>query len=152
MRTILAFLNNSAKLYQYLLAYWIISPLLYLGYAALIAQNSGTSFRELLNNPTVALAFLISCMTLILAGLLKLARSENENTLRLFAIYSTIQQLIVGNLIGVLLSVFLARSLWWEQREQFGPRFKWVLVAGMVLIAFLTFLVLLAGMNFFHVI
>lgn len=152
MRTILAVLNNPHKLYTYLLAYWLISPLLYLIYVYIISQNAGTPFRELLNTPTVALAFLIACMTLVLAGMLKLAHDENENTVRVFSLYSAVQQLLVGNLIGVLLSVFLTRSLWWEQREQFGPRFKWVLVAGMVLIAFLTFLVLLAGMNFFHVV
>ncbi|WP_346844955.1 cell shape determination protein CcmA [uncultured Rothia sp.] len=151
MNNLLAFINNPQKLYKTLLGYWIITPLLYLAYAYFIARETHTDVREFLNTPTVALAFLVSCMTLVMAGLLKLAASENENTLRIFTMYAAFQQLLVGNLIGLLLALFLSRTLWWEQRERFAPRQRWVLLTGMGLIGFLALLVVLIGLNFFHI-
>ena len=65
--------------------------------------------------------------------------------------YAAFQQLLVGNLIGLLLALFLSRTLWWEQRERFAPRQRWVLLTGMGLIGFLALLVVLIGLNFFHI-
>lgn len=147
MTSIFALINNSQKLSKFLFGYWLITPILFMIYVWMTAQSSGTEFKELLNQPTVAIAFLIACMTLIMAGMLKLTQRENPNTTRLFAIYAAVQQLLVGNLVGVLFSYFLVRALRFEQRERFAPAFRWVLVGGMALIGFLSILVLMIALN-----
>ncbi|WP_188359022.1 cell shape determination protein CcmA [Rothia aerolata] len=142
-----AFLNNSDKLRKWLFIYWLVSPFLFMGYALMMSQTASVDLREVLNEPTMAIAFLTSCMTLIMAGMLKGASSENEKTEKVFGIYAVVQQLLVGNLIGALLSYFFARSLWLAPTAPFAPRLKWVLLPGMVLIGFLSLMVILIAVN-----
>ncbi|GGH60192.1 hypothetical protein GCM10007359_08130 [Rothia aerolata] len=147
MNAVWAFLNNSDKLRKWLFIYWLVSPFLFMGYALMMSQTASVDLREVLNEPTMAIAFLTSCMTLIMAGMLKGASSENEKTEKVFGIYAVVQQLLVGNLIGALLSYFFARSLWLAPTAPFAPRLKWVLLPGMVLIGFLSLMVILIAVN-----
>lgn len=147
MNAVWAFLNNSDKLRKWLFIYWLVSPFLFMGYALMMSQTASVDLREVLNEPTMAIAFLTSCMTLIMAGMLKGASGENEKTEKVFGIYAVVQQLLVGNLIGALLSYFFARSLWLAPAAPFAPRLKWVLLPGMVLIGFLSLMVILIAVN-----
>lgn len=148
MTTLLYALRDPNKLRTFLFWYWIISPFIYFIYQFALSASTGADIRTLLHEtPIVALAFLTACMSLIMAGMLKLAQSENEGTERTFAIFATAQQLLVGNIPGFLLGYFFARSLWDEMGHPFAPRYRWVLVGGMVLIALLTVLTVIAHVN-----
>ena len=148
MTAILNFLQNEKRISQWLFWYWMVSPLLFFLYTYMQVVNADVTFREALNNPNIALAFLTSCMSIITAYLLQVARQENENTERVFSIFAIVQQLLVGNVIGFMLSFFLARALWLFPRETFAPsKMRWVLLGGMVFLSFLTLLTLIARYN-----
>ena len=150
MNAFINFLNDSNKVARFLLGYWLITPIFFGLYILLTAQTTGMQLRELLNIPTIAIAFLVACMTVILAAMLRLARRENPNTVRIFSIYAVVQQLLVVNLIGAVGSYFLTRALWNEPREPFAPVHRWILGAGMTILGMLSGLVLLIALNFFH--
>lgn len=149
MNAILYALRNPDKLRTFLFWYWLISPLVFFFYQYAVSSGEGVAFQEMLQQPAIALAFLVSCMSLIMAGLLKAAETENELTERNFGIFAVAQQLVTGNLPGFLLSYFYVRSLWESGGEPFAPRLKWVLVAGMALLGFLSVLTLVANFNLY---
>lgn len=148
MTALLYALRDPNKLRTFLFWYWILTPLVFFIYLLGLTTSSGLDLRAHLNQtPYVALAFLISCMSLLLAGILKLAHTENEGTERTFAIFATAQQLLVGNIPGFLLSYFYARSLWDERGYPFAPRFTWVLIASMAIIGLLSLITVMANIN-----
>ncbi|WP_421083162.1 cell shape determination protein CcmA [Rothia nasimurium] len=149
MNAILYALRDTDKLRTFLFWYWIISPLIFFFYQFSVSKGTGVTFQEMLQTPTVALAFLVSCISLIMAGLLRAAESENELTERNFGIFAVIQQLLTGNLPGFLLAYFFTRSIWEAGGEPFAPRLKWVMVGGMALLGFLSLLTLVANFNLY---
>ncbi len=149
MRALLLLLSDSAKLTKILFWYWLLSAAAFVLFAFTQSSSTGTSFEQTLQHPSIALSFLISCMSIVQAVMLKLAQSENENTVRIFAIFSIVQQLLVGNVPAALLAYFLARSLHDAPREPFAPSWRLVLIGVGVLLSFLTLLTLLARYNQF---
>ncbi|GAA1744934.1 cell shape determination protein CcmA [Rothia terrae] len=149
MRALLLLLSDSAKLTKILFWYWLLSAGAFVLFAFTQASSTSTSFEQTLQQPSIALSFLISCMSIIQAVMLKMAHSENENTVRIFSIFSGVQQVLVGNIPAALLSYFLARSLHDAPREPFAPTWRWVLIGVCILLSFLTFLTLLARYNQF---
>lgn len=149
MNSIFYALRNTQKLRTFMFWYWIISPFIYFSYQYAVSQTAQVSIREMLNEPAIALAFITSCISIIMAGLLRGAEVENESTERIFGIFAVVQQLLVGNVPGFLLSYFYTRSLWDATGEPFAPRMKWALLGGMALIGFLSFLVLVANFNLY---
>lgn len=148
MTAILNFLRDEKRLSRWLFWYWMISPFVFFLYTYVQVAQTGTQFREALNQPNIALSFLTSCMSIVTAYLLKVAHEENAHTERSFSIFTIVQQLLVGNLVGFLLSFFLARALWLFPKETFAPsKMRWVLIGGMVLLSFLTLLTLIARYN-----
>lgn len=148
MTAILSFLQDGQKLSKWLFLYWLISPFAFFLFVYMNSSQGGATFRETLQSAPVALSFLTSCMSLIMAYLLKVAREENENTERIFAMFAVIQQLLVGNPIGFFLAFCLARALWLAPREKFATGIpRWVLLGGMVLLSFLTLLTVIAHLN-----
>lgn len=127
--------------------YWIVSPFIYFGYQYAVSQTSQVNMKEMLNEPAIALAFLTSCISIIMAGMLRGAEVENKNTERIFGVYAVMQQLLVGNAPGALLSYLYTRSLWGVAREPFAPRLRWILGGGMALLGLLSALVLMANFN-----
>ncbi|MDO4898986.1 MAG: cell shape determination protein CcmA [Rothia sp. (in: high G+C Gram-positive bacteria)] len=147
MNTLLYALRDEQKMRTFLFWYWLISPFVFFFYRYSVSASTGIELKEMLNEPAIALAFLASCMSLIMAGLLRGAEAENELTEKRFAMFAVVQQLIVGNILGFLLSFFYARSLWDAGGEPFAPRLRWVLMGGMVLIGLLTLLTVIANIN-----
>lgn len=148
MTAILSFIQDEKRLAKWLFLYWLISPFAFFLLVYMNASHAGSSFRENLQSAPVALSFLTSCISLILAYLVHVAQGENENTLRIFAVFAVVQQLLVGNPIGFLLSFFLARALWLVPRDGFSQGVsRWVLIGGMVFIGFLTLLTAFAQVN-----
>lgn len=148
MNAIYNFLDNSSRLKTVLFWVWMVSAAGFILFAYIQSSTVGQSFQETLQHPAIALSFVIACMSVIQAVMLKLADSENEQTVRVLSIYSLIQQLLVGNLIAAVLAFFLMRSLRYEDRDQpFAPQWKWSLIGGMVLLGILTLLTLIARYN-----
>lgn len=147
MSAIWAFLNDTAKLRKALIIYWCVVPAAFIAYALLTAGKLGLDFRAFLADPTIALTFIICCMMPIQVALLLLARRCNEHTEKAFAIFAGVQQLVVGNVLGALLSYFLARSLWWAPREPLGRPHRAVMLGGTALIGFLTLLTAVIGLR-----
>lgn len=142
-------LSNTQKLRTFMFWYWIISPILYFAYQYAVSQSAQVSIEEMLNEPAIALAFMTSCISIIMAGLLRGAEAENESTERIFGIFAVVQQLLVGNIPGFLLSYFYTRSLWEATGDPFAPRLRWIFVGGMVLLSLLSVLVLVANFNLY---
>lgn len=149
MNSFLYALRNTQKLRTFMFWYWIVSPVIYFAYQYAVSQSAQVNIREMLNEPAIALAFLTSCISIIMAGLLRGAEAENESTERIFGIFAVVQQLLTGNLPGFLLSYFYTRSLWGALREPFAPRLRWVLLGGMGLLGLLSLLVLVANINLY---
>lgn len=148
MNAVINFLESPSKLKMVLFWVWMASAGGFVLYAYMQSNTVGQSFQETLQHGPIALSFLIACMSVIQAVMLKAADAENENTVRIFSIYSVIQQLLVGNVIAALIAFFLVRSLRFEDRtEPFAPRYKWTLWGGMALMGFLTLLTLIARYN-----
>ncbi|MDY3049003.1 MAG: cell shape determination protein CcmA [Rothia sp. (in: high G+C Gram-positive bacteria)] len=147
MNALLYALSDTNRLRTFLFWYWLISPLIFFFYQFAVSQGEQVDFRQMLNEPAIALAFMVSCMSIIMTGLLKAAETENEGTERIFGIFAVIQQLLTGNIPGFLLSYFYTRSLWQERGYPFAPRLRWVLIGGMALLGFLSGLTLLAYIN-----
>lgn len=147
MNSILYALRDTPKIRMFMFWYWLISPFIYFGYQYAVSQTAQVNMKEMLNEPAIALAFLTSCISIIMAGMLRGAEAENKNTERLFGIFAVVQQLLVGNTPGAILSYFYTRSLWGAAREPFAPRLRWVLWAGMVFLGLLSSLVLMANFN-----
>ncbi|MBM7051164.1 hypothetical protein [Rothia sp. ZJ1223] len=148
MNAIYNFLENSSRLRTVLFWVWMLSAAGFVFFAYTQSMTVGQSFSETLQHPAIALSFLVACMSVIQSVMLKVAESENPQTVRLFGIFSVVQQILVGNLIAALVAFFLVRSLRFEDRtEQFAPQWRWALVGGMVLIGVLTLLTLIARYN-----
>lgn len=149
MNAILYALRDLDKMRTFLFWYWLISPFVFFFYQYSASSISGAGLQEMLNQPEIALSFLGACMSLIMAGLLKSAESENEVTEKTFGIFAVAQQLLVGNILGFLLSFFYARVLWDAGGEPFAPRLRWVLLGGMALIGLLSLLTVVGNINMF---
>lgn len=149
MNSLLYILSNTQKLRTFMFWYWIISPILYFAYQYAVSQSAQVSIEEMLNEPAIALAFMTSCISIIMAGLLRGAEAENESTERIFGIFAVVQQLLVGNIPGFLLSYFYTRSLWEATGDPFAPCLRWIFVGGMVLLSLLSVLVLVANFNLY---
>ena len=147
--SLLQLIDDTEKMRKYLFWYWIITPAAIFAWIMLGAGNAGTDLRGTLNNPFFAVAFLHACWTLLMAGLLKLAGIENESTERTFALYALIMELVTGNIIGASLSFFLFRSLRFTEREEFAPKYRWILIAAMVFMALVAAMILTANISLF---
>ncbi|MBF0808739.1 cell shape determination protein CcmA [Rothia nasimurium] len=147
MNALLYALRDTQRLRTFLFWYWLISPFIFFFYQFAVSRGENVDFREMLNEPAIALAFIVSCMSLIMVGLLRAAETENENTERTFGMFAVAQQLLTGNIPGFLLSYFYTRSLWDAPREPFAPCLRWVILAGMALLGLLSLLTLLAYIN-----
>lgn len=147
MNSVLYALQDTQKMRKFMFWYWIASPFVYFGYQYAVSQTAQVGIKEMLNEPAISLAFLTSCISIIMAGMLRAAETENKNTERIFGIFAVAQQLLVGNMPGALLSYFYTRSLWGASREPFAPRLRWVLWGGMALLGLLSALVLIANFN-----
>ena len=147
MNSLLYALRDTHRLRTFMFWYWLISPFIFFFYQFAVSRGENVDFREMLNEPAIALAFIVSCMSLIMAGLLRAAETENENTERIFGMFAVVQQLLTGNIPGFLLSYFYTRSLWGEQRDPFAPRLRWVLLGGMCLLGLLSLVTPLAYFN-----
>ena len=147
MNALLYALRYTQRLRTFLFWYWLISPMVFFLTSLRYRVEKNVDFREMLNEPAIALAFIVSCMSLIMVGLLRAAETENENTERTFGMFAVAQQLLTGNVPGFLLSYFYTRSLWDALREPFAPRLRWVILAGMALLGLLSLLTLLAYFN-----
>lgn len=93
------------------------------------------------------MSFLNGCLSILFAGLLKFAASENEHTERMIAFYTLVMLVFAGNLPGALLAFFL----WWALREApeepFAPNYRWVFIASMIFLGLVTLLVLFANIR-----
>ena len=85
---IFAALDDDRKLRRFLFWYWLLVPFALFAWILLGAANSNMTFQQALNIPFFAVAFLNGCLTILLAGLFKLAGSENERTERVFTLYA----------------------------------------------------------------
>ena len=65
-------------------------PLALFAWILLGAANSGLDFKAAINIPFYAVAFLNGCLSILFAGLLKFAASENEHTERMIAFYTLV--------------------------------------------------------------
>ena len=74
---IFAALDDDRKLRRFLFWYWLLVPFALFAWILLGAANSNMTFQQALNIPFFAVAFLNGCLTILLAGLFKLAGSEN---------------------------------------------------------------------------
>lgn len=149
MNAILYALRDEEKMRTFLFWYWIISPFVFFFYQYSVSSSSGVSLQEMLTQPEIALSFLGACMSLIMAGMLRGAESENEVTEKTFGIFAVVQQLLVGNILGFALSFFYTRTMWDAGGEPFAPRLRWVLIGGMALIGLLTALTIVGNINMF---
>ncbi|MFW0183911.1 hypothetical protein ACN083_00125 [Rothia sp. CCM 9418] len=147
MNSILYRLNDPDSTKKYLFWYWIISPLCYFLYTFLLSSQTQLPLEEVLNAPLIALTFLIACMTILLAGMLNLIKDEGDYVERNFGIFAMVQQLLVGNLLGVLLAFFFTRSRWGALPAACSTPQRWILWAGMALISVLTVLVMISYWN-----
>lgn len=148
MNAILSFLENSARLKTVLFWVWMVSASAFVLFAYIQSNTAGKSFEETLQQPSLALSFVVACMSVIQAVLLKVADTENQNTVRIFGIFSVAQQILVGNVLAALVAFFMVRSLRFEDRNvPFAPRLKWTMLGGMGLLSFLTLLTLVARYN-----
>ncbi|WP_413042259.1 cell shape determination protein CcmA [Rothia dentocariosa] len=147
MIAILELINNPQKMRRYLFWYLIIMPLALFAWILLGAANSGLDFKAAINIPFYAVAFLNGCLSILFAGLLKFAASENEHTERMITFYTLVMLVFAGNLPGALLAFFL----WWALREApeepFAPNYRWVFIASMVFLGLVTLLVLFANIR-----
>lgn len=147
MRTLLTHLTDYRPTTSLLFWYWLLSAAAYLGYQLLVSRQTGTSIAELIADPSVALAFVAACSVVILAGLLRVAESENLHTLRVFIFYSLVHQLLTGNLLGLILAALILYYQPSPTGERFAPTRKLVLVGGMILIGAALALWLVAQIN-----
>ncbi|MDO4253261.1 MAG: hypothetical protein Q4C74_08510 [Rothia sp. (in: high G+C Gram-positive bacteria)] len=146
MKAVQNFLTDSSKLSASLFYYWLIAPLVFLTCVFLLTNSGSNSFRDMLQEPTVTLSFMAACMSLILAGLLKLAQRTGPHSLKTFCLVASLQQLLVGNLIGLVLSF----CLFWSLCGQAWPRQKNpLLLLGMVFITCLSLLISLLSINYY---
>lgn len=132
---------------MFLFWYWIISAVGYLVYQTLVTVQTGMSLEDVLNDPSVALAFVASCVVIIMAALLRVAESENLHTLRVYAIFCTAHQLLTGNLIGFILAYVIVYYQPKPEGEDFAPTRKPLMIGGMVLIGLTLALWLVAQFN-----
>ena len=115
---IFAALDDDRKLRRFLFWYWLLVPFALFAWILLGAANSNMTFQQALNIPFFAVAFLNGCLTILLAGLFKLAGSENERTERVFTLYALAVQIVVGNLPGALACYLLLRATRdWDETE-----------------------------------
>ena len=145
---IFAALDDDRKLRRFLFWYWLLVPFALFAWILLGAANSNMTFQQALNIPFFAVAFLNGCLTILLAGLIKLAGSENERTERVFTLYALAVQIVVGNLPGALACYLLLRATRdWDETEKFAPTYRWVLIAAMVFLGMVSLLVLAANIR-----
>ena len=137
---IFAALDDDRKLRRFLFWYWLLVPFALFAWILLGAANSNMTFQQALNIPFFAVAFLNGCLTILLAGLFKLAGSENERTERVFTLYALAVQIVVGNLL-------LRATRDWDETEKFAPTYRWVLIAAMVFLGMVSLLVLAANIR-----
>lgn len=87
-----------------LIIYWLLLPLLFVGYLLLKSRLEGISLNMILvNDPHLTVMFLLSLINPLSGYLLKeLSDSEqlNSSFAQLFLKFSIGQQLVTGNLIG----------------------------------------------------
>lgn len=144
----LALLDDEHRIRRLLFWYWIIMPLALFAWILLGASNSNMSLQDTLLVPFFAVAFLSGCLSLLLAGLLKLAGHENDRTERTYTLYALVVQILAGNLPGALGCYLLLRATQGAgQAERFAPHWRWLLVTFMVLLALLSLLILLVNLS-----
>ena len=148
MTAILALIDNSEKMRNYLFWYLMIIPALLFLWIAVGAANSQMSFQDAMKIPFFTVAFMNGCLSLLLGGTLKLAGIENERTERAYALYLIILLAVIGNLPGALLSFFLFRSLRFGNLEgELAPRYRWVLLAAVAFYVMVALVLTVANLS-----
>lgn len=106
---------RNKKYYQLLSVYWLILPVLFLSYLVLKAGMEKMSIQEvLMANPLLAVMLLLSLVTPFSSlFLLKLPESEKSlsKAAGSFIKFALVQQLVVGNLLGVGLCFLTLKEL-----------------------------------------
>ena len=68
MNALLYALRDTQRLRTFLFWYWLISPFIFFFYQFAVSRGENVDFREMLNEPAIALAFIVSCMSLMMVG------------------------------------------------------------------------------------
>lgn len=107
--------SNPKKLKNILLGYWLVVPILFYLYLIITGVQMNQTVQELVQTtPTLLIGNLVSSLMLFQAGLLffisHISQSK-DGLLGKFALVSIIQQVVTGNIIGVVLAFFFRRSL-----------------------------------------
>ena len=147
MSTFFAMFKDYRRTTTILFWYWLLSAVAYLLYQTAVSTQTGMSFEEVITDPGVALAFVASCSVIIMAALLRVAEAENPRTLRIYAIFSVVHQLLTGNVIGLILAALIVYYLPPAKGESFAPTQKLILSGGMILIGLVLVLWLVAQLN-----
>ncbi|MBV7280894.1 hypothetical protein [Corynebacterium sp. TAE3-ERU30] len=147
MSTFFAMFKDYRRTTTILFWYWLLSAVAYLLYQTAVSAQTGMSFEEVITDPGVALAFVASCSVIIMAALLRVAEAENLRTLRIYAIFSVVHQLLTGNIIGLILAALIVYYMPPAKDESFAPTQKLILIGGMVLIGLVLVLWLVAQLN-----
>lgn len=148
MNSIFVALTDGHKIRRFLFWYWLLIPFALFAWIGLAAVNSNSTFQEAIKIPFFAVAFLNGCLSILLAGLFKLAGSENARTERVFTLYTLIIQILVGNLPGALGSyLFLRATLGEDDGERFAPTYRWVMILAMAFLALVSLLILVANLR-----
>ncbi|MGX6972685.1 hypothetical protein [Vagococcus lutrae] len=122
----------------FLIGYWILLPFLYLAYLFLESSKVNLSLRDFLNQqPLLTSMFLIALLTPIAAYfLVKMwyQSTEKSPALNFFLRAMAIQQLLVGNLLGVGLIFLSSRQL--KKSPQVSTQREWILTLSVIIFQF----------------
>lgn len=133
-----------------LLGYWLIVPFLFFFYLFLLSLNQKVEVQQLvLQIPGLALSLLLSFLTIFQAAVLYFISTrfaDSQKTMKKFLLFSLVQQILTGNIVGAALSFFLERKMVvTEEKESLDS--KIVFYSAAVFISFVTAVVLLIAIQ-----
>jgi hypothetical protein len=139
-----------------LLGYWILVPSLFYFYLFLISFHQQLSIQELITQiPGLALAFLVSFVTLFQAACLYFIGHEKANSGNLekqFLTFSMVQQILTGNIIGARLCYFYNKQLFsGEENPSQRTKLLFYSIVGFVSLISLVILMIAIRMRGVHV-
>lgn len=142
------FWNNSVKMKRILFTYWLMIPVLFGSYVFVFAAVKHVSIMTLfMNIPSLTLTsiiVLLSFFQIFILYKLNNYSSYRQSLFGLFLKFSMIQQLCSLNIIGLLLCIFVYRSLLeGSGQEEVSKQMKIQTYSFMVFIAMITFLVVI---------
>lgn len=105
-----------------LLIYWLVVPVLFYLYLFSFAFSHNTTMRDLLTQvPGIAIAFLLSCAFFLQAYVLYVLafklQDTNKALLNKYLIFSLVQQILTGNIPGLLIVLFYRSALKMNKTE-----------------------------------